>query len=153
MGSVQQGRRDVVDWVTLRWHCLAHRHQCGLKEHLRCLCISREKARQASMPMFLGSDIPMQKSSISQSSPILLHVDWPHGWVEQAALTGWHFTQGDHERAAVSTKDQVLSVQLDEEQKRRDGTSFFDPGVHLSGFFRLLGWEMAEITEGHSPVS
>lgn len=50
-------------------------------------------------------------------------------------------------------EDQVLSVQLDEKQKGGDGMSHFEPGVHLSVFFRLLVWEVAEITEGHTPVS
>lgn len=50
-------------------------------------------------------------------------------------------------------EDQVLSVQLDEKQKGACGVSHFEPGVHLSVFFRLLHWEVAEITEGHAPVS
>lgn len=53
----------------------------------------------------------------------------------------------------MSMEDQVLSVQLDEKQKGGDGMSHFEPGVHLFVFFRLLVWEVAEITEGHTPVS
>lgn len=53
----------------------------------------------------------------------------------------------------MSMEDQVLSVQLDEKQKGGDGMSHFEPGVHLSVFFRLLVWEVAEITKGHTPVS
>lgn len=58
---------------------------------------------------------------------------------ELSKLLSLAFYSGRSQRAAVSTKNQVLSVQLEEKQKGGDGMSHFEPGVLLSVFFRLLG--------------
>lgn len=63
------------------------------------------------------------------------------------------FYPGTAHSTGASAKGQVLSVQLDEEQKGGDSVSRFEPGVHLSLFCRLLGWDVAEITGGYTPIS
>lgn len=63
------------------------------------------------------------------------------------------FYLGRSHSAGASAKGQVLSVQLDEEQKGGDGVSRFEPGVRLFVFCRLLGWDVAEVTGGYTPVS
>lgn len=79
----------------------------------------------------------MQDITISQCSPSCL---WNSTCPSGAGCSPWlAFYPGRSQRAAVSAKDQVLSVQLGEKQKGGDGISHFEPGVHLSVFFRLLG--------------
>lgn len=68
-------------------------------------------------------------------------------------LTGLAFFPGRPHSAGMSSEGPVLSLQLDEEQKGGDGMSRFKPGVHLSVFCGLLGWDVEEIMRGCTLVS
>lgn len=123
------------------------------------LCIGREKARQASV--LIESEVQAvfrrwhhqaeeQRYSVQPHSPAWGIAPCPSGAGCPRRLV---FYPGRSHSACALAKGQVLSVQLGEEQKGGDGVSRFEPGVHLSVFCRLLGWDVAEITGGYTPDS
>lgn len=135
MGSVQQVRRDVASGdfeVALP----GSQTSVWSQRTLRCSSVYVSAGKMPDMPawplrarskLFLGSNIPVQEGSISQSMP-----QW-------SRLLSLAFYPGRSQRAAVSAKGPVLSVHLDEKQKGGDGMSRSEPAVRLCVSFRLLG--------------
>lgn len=148
--------------VTLPWSQMSvqsRRRTKNTRGVPHSLPVGREKARQASVLMESEVQVVFrrghpqaeeQRYPVQPHSPARGIAPCPSG----AGCPRWlAFYLGRSRSTGASAKGQVLSVQLDEEQKGGDSVSRFEPGVHFSVFCRLLGWDVAEITGGYTPIS